>query len=41
MFRYHRKFVKNYSKKAMPLMRLTEKGVEFAWGKDEEEPGRC
>ena len=37
MFGYYRKFVKDYSKKARPLMRLTEKGVEFAWGKDEEE----
>ena len=37
MLGYYRKFVKGYSKKARPLTRLTEKGVEFAWGEDEEE----
>jgi len=37
MFGYYRKFVKDYSKKAKPLTRLTEKSVEFVWGKAEEE----
>ena len=37
MFGYYRKFIKDYSKKARPLIRLTEKTVEFRWGKEEEE----
>ena len=37
MFGYYRKFIKDYSKKARPLTRLTEKTVEFVWGEEEEE----
>ena len=37
MFGYYQKFVKNFSEKASPLTRLTEKGMEFAWREDEEE----
>ena len=37
IFGYYQKFVKDYSNKARPLTRLTETGVEFAWGEDEEE----
>ena len=37
MFGYYRKFIWDYSKKARPLTRLTEKSVEFVWGKEEEE----
>ena len=37
MFGYYRKFIKGYSQKARPLTRLTEKSVDFVWGKDEEE----
>ena len=31
MFGYYRKFIKGYREKARPLMRLTEKNVEFRW----------
>ena len=37
MFGYYRKFIKDYSKKARPLTRLTEKAVEFVWGEEEED----
>ena len=37
MFGYYRKFIKDYSKKARPLTRLTERDVEFVWGQEEEE----
>ena len=37
MFGYYGKFVKDYSKKAHPLTWLTEKSVDFVWGKEEEE----
>ena len=36
MFGYYRKFIKDYSKKARPLTKLTEKGVEFMWGEEED-----
>lgn len=36
MFGYYRKFIKNYSEKARPLTRLTEKTVDFVWGSEEE-----
>ena len=38
---YYQMFVKDYSKQARPLTRWTEKGVEFAWGKDEEVQVSC
>ena len=37
MFRYYWKFIWNYSGKARPLTRLTEKTVDFVWGSKEEE----
>ena len=37
MFGYYRKFIRDYSKKARPLTRLTEKNVEFIWGREEAE----
>ena len=37
MFGYYRKFIRDYSKKARPLTRLTEKTVEFKWEREEEE----
>ena len=40
MFGYYRKFIKDYSKKAKPLTKLTEKNAEFIWGSEEEEAWR-
>ncbi|XP_048624125.1 uncharacterized protein LOC125592769 [Brassica napus] len=34
---YYRKFVKNFSSIAKPLIKLTGKGVPFIWGKETEE----
>ncbi len=34
---YYRRFVKGFSEKCKPLYRLTEKGVAFSWGKEQEE----
>ena len=34
---HYTKFVTYYSKKACPLSWLTEKSVDFVWGKEEEE----
>ena len=36
MFGYYRKFIREYSRKARPLTRLTEKNVDFSWGPEEE-----
>ena len=37
MFGYYRKFIKDYSKKARPLTRLTEKKADFIWGDEQQE----
>ena len=36
LFGYYRKFIKDYSKIARPLTRLTGKGVPFVWGEEEQ-----
>ncbi|KAI3786840.1 hypothetical protein L1987_40849 [Smallanthus sonchifolius] len=33
---YYRKFIKDFSKLATPLTKLTRKGVKFAWGSDQD-----
>ncbi|KAI3670853.1 hypothetical protein L1987_87495 [Smallanthus sonchifolius] len=33
---YYRKFIKDFSKLATPLTKLTRRGVKFAWGPDQE-----
>lgn len=37
MFSYYRKFVEGFALIAEPLTKLTRKGVEFNWGRDQEE----
>lgn len=36
LFSYYRRFIKNFSHIAEPLVRLTQKGIQFEWGEEQK-----